>query len=57
MSASTDKIYSEIVTTGTDTVTIIVPKDGDYRVYIKNNATNVANFQLKLNKILDGPLV
>ncbi|MBP1994213.1 M56 family metallopeptidase [Paenibacillus eucommiae] len=57
MSVSTDKVYSEIVTTGTGIVNITVPEDGDYRVYIKNNAIDIVHFQLKLNKKLEGPLV
>ncbi|MFC3747640.1 hypothetical protein [Paenibacillus sp. GCM10012306] len=56
MSVSTDKVYSGTVATGTGEVTITVPEDGDYRVYIKNHTDKVAHFILELNKKLEGPL-
>ncbi|MFE4710285.1 hypothetical protein ACFRAM_05350 [Paenibacillus sp. NPDC056722] len=56
MSVSTDEVYSGTVATGTGKVTITVPKDGDYRVYIKNHTDHAAHFILELNKKLEGPL-
>lgn len=57
MSVSTDKIYSKSVPHGTGTVTITVPADGEYRVYIKNHSVEEAHFRLILDKQLTGPLV
>jgi hypothetical protein len=57
MAISTEKVYSKIVKTGTGTIAITVPEDGEYRVYLKNHASDRADFQLKLNKKLEGPLV
>jgi beta-lactamase regulating signal transducer with metallopeptidase domain len=56
MSVSTKKVYSQRIATGTGTVTITVPEDGDYRVYVKNHAKDVVRFLLKLDKNF-GPLV
>ncbi|MFM1654771.1 M56 family metallopeptidase [Brevibacillus sp. B_LB10_24] len=56
MSVSTEKVYSKRVATGTGTITITVPEDGDYRIYVKNHAKEVAKFLLKLDKDF-GPLV
>ncbi|WP_054941318.1 hypothetical protein [Paenibacillus ihuae] len=57
ISVSSDKIYSESIPSGTGTVTITVPEDGDYRVYIKNHSALEAHFRLILDEPLTGPLV
>ncbi len=57
ISVSSDKIYSESVLSGTGTVTITVPEDGDYRVYIKNHSALEAHFRLILDEPLTSPLV
>jgi len=57
MSVSTEEIYSERLETGTGTITVTVPEDGDYRIYVSNDAIVAAHFQLKLDRALEGPIV
>ncbi|WP_139992214.1 hypothetical protein [Paenibacillus paridis] len=56
MSVSTDEIYSETIESGTGSVDIVIPEDGDYRVFIQNNELNKAEFLLKLSKAIEGPI-
>ncbi|AIQ48128.1 hypothetical protein R70723_21110 [Paenibacillus sp. FSL R7-0273] len=57
LSVSSDEVYSEVIPGGTGEITITVPEDGDYRVYIKNHAAQEAHFRLILDEALTGPLV
>lgn len=57
MSVSTKKVISELVKSGTGAVTLTIPEDGDYRIYVKNNSVDDAKFLLKLDKKLEGPIV
>lgn len=57
MSMSTEIVYSELVKVGTGTVTLTIPKDGDYRIYVKNNSLSDANFRLILDRKLEGAIV
>jgi hypothetical protein len=57
MSISTEQVYSDLVKTGTGTVSITIPEDGDYRIYVSNKASDAADFKLKLSKAIEGPIV
>ncbi|OAB40870.1 hypothetical protein PMSD_00840 [Paenibacillus macquariensis subsp. defensor] len=57
MSVSTEKVYSELVKVGTGTVSLTIPEDGDYRIYVKNNSVSDANFRLILDRKLEGAIV
>lgn len=57
MSIATEEVFSGNIRTGTGTVDIKVPEDGNYRIYIKNHSADVADFEVKLNKELLSPLV
>lgn len=57
MSISTEQVYSELVRTGTGTVVIPIPEDGKYRVYVNNKSSYAADFELKLSKAIEGPIV
>ncbi|GGG11216.1 hypothetical protein GCM10010912_64550 [Paenibacillus albidus] len=57
MSIATEEVFTETLQTGTGTVDIEVPENGDYRIYIKNHSPDRADFVIKLNKELLSPLV
>lgn len=57
MSISTEQVYSDLVKTGTGTVSITILEDGDYRIYVSNKASDAADFELKLSKAIEGPIV
>lgn len=56
LSISTDQEYGEFVKTGTGKVSITIPEDGDYRIYIRNHASDTADFKLELSKAIEGPI-
>lgn len=56
-SVSSDRVYSESIPSGTGTVTITVPEDGEYHVYLKNKSAVEAHFRLIMDEPLTGPLV
>ncbi|MGE7948938.1 hypothetical protein [Lysinibacillus sp. NPDC093688] len=49
ISISTEEIYSNIVKNGNGIVDIIVPYNDDYSIYVKNNDSDTANLNIKLN--------
>lgn len=57
LSISTDQEYGEVVKTGTGTVSITIPEDGEYRIYVRNHAADAAEFTLQLSKAIEGPIV
>ncbi|WP_145409082.1 hypothetical protein [Paenibacillus xylanexedens] len=56
MSVTDEQIYSEIVESGTGSVTIKVPESGMYRIYVNNLSPDSVQFQLKLGKAIEGPI-
>ncbi|MFD0716290.1 hypothetical protein [Paenibacillus sp. GCM10027626] len=56
LSISTEQEYGEFVKTGTGKVSITIPEDGEYRIYVRNHATDTADFQLRLSKAIEGPI-
>ncbi|MDQ0170630.1 hypothetical protein [Paenibacillus tundrae] len=56
MSIANERIYSEIVKSGTGSVTIKVPESGMYRIYVNNLSPDSVQFQLKLGKAIEGPI-
>ncbi|WP_338542486.1 hypothetical protein [Paenibacillus tundrae] len=56
MSMTDEQIYSEIVESGTGSVTIKVPESGMYRIYVNNLSPDSVQFQLKLGKAIEGPI-
>lgn len=56
LSISTGEEYGEFVKTGTGKVSITIPEDGDYLIYIRNHASVAADFKLELSKAIEGPI-
>lgn len=57
LSISTEQEYGEVIKTGTGEVSITIPEDGDYRVYIRNHDSRSADFELQLSQAIEGPIV
>ena len=57
ISISTGQVYSDLVKTGTGTVSIPIPEDGDYRVHVGNQSSDAANFELRLSQAIPGAIV
>lgn len=57
LSISTDEEFGERVKSLTGEVSITIPEDGEYRIYLRNHATEPADFELHLSKAIEGPIV
>ena len=56
VSISTGQVYGDLVETGTGTVSLAIPEDGEYRIYVGNEASAPAVFELRLSRAIDGPI-
>jgi hypothetical protein len=57
LSINTEQVFGYVVNSGEGEVTITIPEDGEYRIYVSNKDEQSATFDMKLSKAIEGPIV